>query len=135
MSVVIYYAKEDYVLVENDESAQNITATEAPTPEETTPPTTAPQATEKTESLGSDFKAAMDSYEEFMNKYVEFMKKFNKNPNDLSLLSDYATFMSDYLDYVDAFEEWEDEDLNSAELAYYIDVQARVSKKLLEVVG
>ena len=31
------------------------------------------------------------------------------------------------------FEEWEDEDLNSDELAYYIDVQARVSKKLLEI--
>ena len=30
-------------------------------------------------------------------------------------------------------EEWENKDLNSDELAYYVDVQSRVSKKLLEV--
>ena len=30
-------------------------------------------------------------------------------------------------------EKWEGEDLSAEEMAYYIDVQARVSKKLVEV--
>ena len=76
----------------------------------------------------------MDSYESFMNKYVDFMKKYKEaNGADLSLISDYAKYMSEYSDMVDKFDEWEDEDMNNEELAYYIDVQARVSKKLLEV--
>lgn len=84
-------------------------------------------------SLDSGFKAAMDSYEKFIDEYVAFMKKYNANPTDISLLSDYAAFMSDYAEYVEDFEKWEAEELNSAELAYYADVQLRVSKKMLEV--
>lgn len=47
----------------------------------------------------------------------------------------YTKYMSKYADMVEKFDKWESEDLNDAELAYYIDVQARVSKKLLEVAG
>ena len=57
------------------------------------------------------------------------------NPSDVSLLADYTKYMSKYADMVEKFDKWESEDLNDAELAYYIDVQARVSKKLLEVAG
>ena len=85
------------------------------------------------DTIRSDFKKAMDSYEEFIDEYVAFMKKSAKNPTDLSLLTDYSDYMSKYSKFVEDFEKWETEDLNSAELAYYIDVQARVSKKLLEV--
>ena len=49
------------------------------------------------------------------------------------MLAGYADYMSKYADFVKDFEKWEDEELNTAEMAYYIDVQARVSKKLLEV--
>lgn len=41
--------------------------------------------------------------------------------------------MTDYAEMVKDFAKWEDEDLNTAETAYYIDVQTRVNKKLLEV--
>ena len=83
--------------------------------------------------IDPDFKAAMDSYEKFMDEYVAFMKKYKENPSDLSLLTNYATYMSKYADFVRDFEKWEDTDLNDAETAYYIDVQTRVAKKLLEV--
>ncbi len=83
--------------------------------------------------LDPDFKAAMDSYEKFMDEYVVFMKKYCENPNDLSLLADYLKYTSDYSDFVEDFVKWGDEELNTAETAYYIDVQARVNKKLLEV--
>lgn len=83
--------------------------------------------------MHKDFKEAMDSYEAFMNEYVEFLKKYQSNPNDAKLLADYAKYVSKYADMCDTFDKWESEDLNATEQAYYIDVQARVSKKLLEV--
>ena len=86
-----------------------------------------------TGGLSSDFKSAMDNYEKFMDEYVAFMKKYKANPTDFSLLADYADYMSKYSNFIQSFEEWENKDLNSDELAYYIDVQSRVSKKLLEV--
>ena len=84
--------------------------------------------------LRTDFKNAMDSYETFVDEYVSFMKKYEKNPDDISLLGDYAEYVSKYEKFASDFENWESDDLNDAELAYYLDVQDRVSKKLLEVV-
>jgi len=86
------------------------------------------------DGMRPDFKEAMDSYESFMDEYVTFMKKYAKsNGSDISLLSDYASYISKYADVVNKFDKWESDDMNSAETAYYIDVQARVSKKLLDV--
>ena len=82
--------------------------------------------------IGSDFKEAMDSYESFMNDYAEFMKKYKSDPSNIGLLGEYADYMSKYADMVKKFNEWENSDMNAAETAYYIEVQARVSKKLLE---
>lgn len=105
--------------------------------EDTATTTTAKATTTTTKKvshiLGEEFKNAMDSYEKFMDDYVAFMKKYQANPYDLGLIADYAEFMSNYADMMADFESWEDEDLNDAEIAYYIDVQARVSQKLLEV--
>ncbi len=89
--------------------------------------------TQLVNGMRKDFKEAMDSYEAFMNEYVEFVKKYQSNPNDAKLLADYAKYMSKYADMCDKFDKWESENLNTTEQAYYIDVQARVSKKLLEV--
>lgn len=92
-----------------------------------------PQIESSSQEISSDFKNAMDSYENFMNDYVEFMKKYKSNPSDIGLLGEYADYMSKYADMVKKFDEWESSDMNTAETAYYIEVQARVSKKLLEV--
>lgn len=84
--------------------------------------------------IGKEFKEAMDSYEKFMDEYIAFMKKYKKsNGTDMSLLADYSKYMSRYADMTKKFEKWEDEDINDAETAYYIKVQTRVNKKLLEV--
>lgn len=113
----------------NIDSPDNVTSSETPTePEISEEPDT------NTEGLGDDFKAAMDSYESFMNEYVEFMKKYAASDGtDLSILSDYTEYMSKYADFVKDFEKWEDEDLNAKEIAYYLEVQARVTEKLLEI--
>ena len=110
----------------------------APTAQPTTEPSseeTVPAATEEKKEnnvIDPDFKAAMDGYEKFMDEYVAFMKKFQSNPSDLSLLADYAKYMSSYADFAEDFEKWGDAEMNAAETAYYMEVQARVSKKLLE---
>lgn len=133
-SVVIYYAKEDYVLVKDTPSTDSTPSTQ-PTTEPSTEATT-PAATEEkkdSNSIDPEFKAAMDSYEKFFDEYVAIMKKYKTNPTDMSILSDYAKYMGQYADMMQKFEKWENEDLNTAEAAYYVDVQARITKKLLEV--
>ena len=76
----------------------------------------------------------MDSYESFMDEYVAFMKKYkDSNGTDMSLMTDYYSYLSKYTKLCQDFEKWEEDDLNTAEMSYYIDVQARVNKKLLEV--
>jgi len=117
-----------------DDDSKDATPTTQPSTEPSSEATTPPTEDKKdNNAIDPEFKAAMDSYEEFMDEYVAFMKKYKANPSDLSLLTDYANYMSKYADFVADFEKWEDEEMNAAETAYYIDVQARVSKKLLEV--
>ena len=128
MSVEIDAPEED----EAEETEKQEKETEKP--ETDAPETIAPETTARDDgSISPDFKAAMDSYESFMNEYVDFMKKYNADPTDIRLLADYANYMSKYADFIEAFEKWETEDMTTAETAYYIDVQARVNKKLLEV--
>ncbi len=98
---------------------------------ETPEPT--PTPTPESSGIRKEFKDAMDSYEEFMDEYVIFMEKYKANPNDMSLLMDYASYVGKYSDMVDKFDKWEDEDLNNEELAYYLEVSSRVTSKLLKV--
>ena len=122
-----------YICVEpEDEEETEPEETEAEK-EETKPEQTEEPTEAKTDELRADFKAAMDSYEEYMDEYVDFMKKYQKNPSDLTLLAQYAEMMSKYAELTENFEKWESEDMNDAELAYYLEVQERVTKKLLEI--
>lgn len=122
----------------NEEEPEETSKPEETTkPEETAQPeeTTKPEDTPNDSGIDPDFKAAMDSYEEFMDEYVAFMKKYSDNPSDLGLLPDYAKFMADYADFVADFEKWEDAELNTEETKYYIEVQSRVNQKLLNIAG
>ncbi|MBR5315089.1 MAG: hypothetical protein IKU45_06735 [Clostridia bacterium] len=124
--------------VENtEEVSEYVEETEVPAtePPATEPPATEPPVTENSNGIRAEFKTAMDSYEDFMNEYVDFMKKYQANPSSLSLLVDYAKYMKKYADFVKDYEAWEAEEMSNAELDYYIDVQTRVNKKLLEITG
>lgn len=112
---------------EADTNNQSSSETTTEEPKET--------STKLVNGMRPEFKEAMDSYESFMKDYCDFMTKYaNSNGSDLTLLADYADYMSKYAKFVSDFEKWDsDENMNNAETAYYIDVQARISKKLLEV--
>ena len=84
------------------------------------------------DGLRKDFKDAMDSYEVFMNEYCDFMETYSKNPTDPGLIADYMSYMSKYDDFTKKFDQWGSEDLNDAELEYYIEVQTRVYERLAE---
>lgn len=80
-----------------------------------------------------EFKEAMDSYEAFYDEYCEFMKEYNDNSGDLKLLLKYTELMSKMAQMNQAFEKWDEDGMNDAELKYYLEVNNRVTQKLLEV--
>ena len=83
--------------------------------------------------LSKEFKEAMDSYEAFVDEYIAFMKKYSdSNGTDMSLIADYTKYMTKLDDATKKFEKWNDNNMNAEESAYYIQVQTRVNKKLLE---
>lgn len=107
----------------------------ADTTKTTVPETTAPTVPETTapaEPIGirPEFKAAMDAYEAFYDEYSAFMADYKKNPTDLSLLSKYSGMLTKVAEMDEKFKSWEQGEMSSEELKYYLDVNARVLKKL-----
>lgn len=115
-------------------TAPTTEATAEPTTEATTAPTTeAP--TELIDGMRPEFKEAMDAYEAFYKEYCELLKKYTENPADFSILGKYADMLTK-IDEVDkTFEKWDESDLNSEELKYYLDVNNRVLKMLVDAAG
>ena len=80
-----------------------------------------------------EFKEAMDSCEQFYDEYVAFMQKYQENPGDLTLLADYASYITRYEEMMNKLDAIEEDDLTTAELAYYIEVTSRIQQKLLTI--
>ena len=90
-----------------------------------------PQTT--TDGVSADFKALMDSYEEFFDSYVAFMKKYKASTDQVSMMGDLADYMSKYSDMMAKLNAIDSKSLSDADAAYYVEVSARVMKKLAEV--
>lgn len=93
------------------------------------------KSTSSSDNVSPDFKATMDSYEEFFNDYVDFMKKYKNSTDITSMASDYADYMTKYSDMMQKLNDIKSENLSTADLAYYNEVNARITKKLAEVVN
>lgn len=85
------------------------------------------------DGMRPEFKEAMDSYEAFYDEYCNMIKKYNENPSDMKLLADYTAMLTKAAEMTEKFNAWENSDMNSAESKYYLDVNNRVTQKLLEV--
>lgn len=124
------------------QAALETTATIAEEIPETTQPNTE-EATIATEAaslstasgIRPEFKEAMDAYETFYNEYCDFMVNYQKNPTDLKLITQYGQLMAKMVDVNEAFEKWDESDLNNEELKYYLEVNGRVMQKLVDVTG
>lgn len=89
----------------------------------------------ESETIRPEFKAAMDAYEEFYIEYCEVLKKYNENPSDLNLILNYTSLMAKLVDINTAFEAWDESEMNNEELKYYLDVNNRVAKMLVDAAG
>ena len=100
-------------------------------------PAAAPSATEAPASgtVSPELKKFLDEYEAFMDEYVAFMKSFKAGTTDMNLLMKYSTLLTKYSKFAAEAEALDTSNMSSADYAYYIDVMARVNKKLLEIVG
>ena len=106
--------------------------------EESEPADTAEETTDGDSStdsgvLSPEFKKTMDDYEAWFDHYCEVMKKYQDNPSDLELMSEVTDLLSEETTMLEQMENMDESEMNSAELAYYIEVTARIEKKLLEV--
>lgn len=83
--------------------------------------------------MRKEFKEAMDAYESFIDEYIVFMEKYkNSNGTDMGILQDYSKYIQKYAEMAASFEKWENENLNTEEVKYYIEVQSRASKKMMD---
>lgn len=87
------------------------------------------------EEVDPDFKATMDSYETTINNYCNFMIEYNNaGPEDtVSMLADYTSYLQQYTETIDGLNSIDQDSLSAADLAYYIEVNGRISQRLLEV--
>lgn len=91
------------------------------------------ESIELVDGMRPEFKAAMDAYETFYDEYCDFMAKYKANPTDSELITEYADMMEEIVDMDEKFKEWENDNLNSEELKYYIEVSSRITQKMLDV--
>ena len=87
------------------------------------------------DGMRPEFKEAMDAYEAFYDEYCAFMAEYKENPSDMTLLLKYSEMMTKVVEMDEAFNKWDDDDLNSEELKYYLEVNNRVMQKMIDAMG
>jgi len=92
-------------------------------------------AEELVDGMRPEFKEAMDAYEAFYDEYCSFMAEYKENPSDMTLFLKYSEMMTKAVEMDEAFNKWDNEDLNSEELKYYLEVNNRVMQKMIDVMG
>ena len=85
------------------------------------------------EGIRPEIKEALDGYESFFDGYCEFMIKYQENPDDLDMLADYIDIMYEYDEVMEKLEELNNIELTDEEEKYYLEVQSRITSKLLSI--
>lgn len=111
---------------ENEENSNNATSEDAENKD-------IDASEELVDGMRPEFKEAMDSYEAFYDEYCDILKKYAENPSDMEILTSYTDMLTKAAEMSESFEAWEDNEMNDAELKYYLDVNNRIAKKLLDV--
>ncbi len=82
--------------------------------------------------VNPELKKFLDSYEAFMDEYIEFLVKYNESPDDITLITEYATMQLKYAEFARATEEYDVEEMSEADSAYYLEVITRINQKLID---
>ncbi len=85
------------------------------------------------QSVTVSFKEMLDEYEAFMNEYCDFMEKYKNSGNAAELLNDYLDFMNRYTEFTKKIDNVDEDSLSEADLAYYLEVTQRVTKRLASI--
>ena len=137
ISIQLSAPSEEEPEAEPEESDPEKPETEETTPVQDSVPEEAPQEEPEADgdaSTSSDYRAMVDEWEAFMNKYCDFMETYNSDSgNVVSMALDYADMMSQYSDWAKKMDAVDDSDISAEDVQYYIDAQARVNKRLLEI--
>lgn len=88
-------------------------------------------AAASSDGVTPEVKEFLDSYESVMNKYCDFME--NYDPNDITAMAEYLTLMQEYTDFAAKADAMDESSMTDADYKYYIDVMARVEKRLIDV--
>ena len=83
--------------------------------------------------ISPEFKETMDNYEAWFDHYCEVMKKYQEDPSNMELMAETTELLAEEAKVFDEMENMDESEMNTAELAYYLEVTARIEKKLLEV--
>ena len=83
--------------------------------------------------LSPEFKKTMDDYVAWFDHYCDVMQRYKEDSSNLELLSEMTDLLTEETTMLEQMENMDQSEMNNAELAYYIDVTARIEKKLLEV--
>lgn len=94
--------------------------------------TTADNSTDSDE-ISPDLINYLESYENFVDEYCEFMRAYMNNPTDMNLLNQYTDILNTMNEYTAAVDNYNTSDMNEAELAYFMEVTARCSTKMLSI--
>lgn len=90
---------------------------------------------ESTDVVRPEFQKAMDAYEAFYDEYCDLLQEYKTNPFNLTILVKYGEIMKKTVEMNEAFEKWNNNDLTKEELKYYLEVNNRVMKKLVDIAG
>ena len=120
--------REDRDISEGNESSESSEGSEG-----STPSSGSSKDTEEVDEGGItvSFKEEMDAYEDFMNEYCDFLEHYD--PSDLSMLTKYADLMAKYAVFMEKIEKIDENELTEADLAYYLEVNARILERLSKV--
>lgn len=91
------------------------------------------EETESVDGIRPEFQDAMDAYEKFYTEYCDILKKYSQNPADFTLLMQYNELVTKAIEVDEAFEAWNEDEMSSEELKYYLEVNNRVMQMMVDV--
>ena len=73
----------------------------------------------------------MNEYETFVDEYIAFMDRYQESGNAVSLLNEYLEWVQELNDFTEKANEYEVSLDNEEDVRYYIEVNSRISEKLM----
>lgn len=91
------------------------------------------QSSSPSEEVSKEWKQTLDAYEAFYDEYVEFMKSYDSSTLDTETIDHYTELLKKFNTYSSELENVDEDSLSKADKEYFIEVNGRIQKKLLEV--